>query len=476
MHSSRIPSPGSRCHRRSIDVLSSSVLGMLLIVLLPTPSRAQPDLLTVNQVVVQALERYPAVEVSQAQVAAASAGIRVARTSYLPRVDALAQANRATRNNAAGLQFPLGLPTISGPTSDQYSAAPVWGSALGLMVAWEPFDFGLRSANIATAEAVKTRAAATVSRTRLEVATLAADSFLTLLAAEQTMKAAEAGVERSEAVLRVVESLVRADIRPGVELSRARAESSAAKTQQIQSRQAVAVARALLASLLGLEPSDARIAAGRLLELPPPEADAPDLVTGNPAALEQDTAIRETRARLRALEHSYYPRFSLLGSVYARGTGAHLNGTAGVGSDGLRPDIGNWAVGFAVSFPLMEFASLRARQASEVARVEGETSRYRQVVGDLKGRLNAARAAGDAARQIAANTPVQLEAAQATHRQAIARYGAGLSTVVEVSDAQRLLMQAETDDALARLGVWRAMLAVASAQGDLQPFLQRAGQ
>jgi hypothetical protein len=42
-----------------------------------------------------------------------------------------------------------------------------------------------------------------------------------------------------------------------------------------------------------------------------------------------------------------------------------------------------------------------------------------------------------------------------------------------VADAERLLTQAEIDDALARLSVWRALLSVAAAQGDLQPFLDR---
>jgi outer membrane protein len=41
-----------------------------------------------------------------------------------------------------------------------------------------------------------------------------------------------------------------------------------------------------------------------------------------------------------------------------------------------------------------------------------------------------------------------------------------------VADAQSLLVQAETDDALARLAVWQNLAAVAASQGDLQPFLQ----
>jgi outer membrane protein TolC len=56
-------------------------------------------------------------------------------------------------------------------------------------------------------------------------------------------------------------------------------------------------------------------------------------------------------------------------------------------------------------------------------------------------------------------------------QQATARYQAGLGTIVEVADAQRLLTQSEIDDALARLGVWRAMLSTAAAAGDIQPFL-----
>jgi outer membrane protein len=53
-----------------------------------------------------------------------------------------------------------------------------------------------------------------------------------------------------------------------------------------------------------------------------------------------------------------------------------------------------------------------------------------------------------------------------------ARYQAGLATLVDVSDAESLLVQAEIDDALARLAVWQNLASVTAAQGDLAPFLQ----
>lgn len=78
-----------------------------------------------------------------------------------------------------------------------------------------------------------------------------------------------------------------------------------------------------------------------------------------------------------------------------------------------------------------------------------------------------------AARRIADNTPIQLSASRDTEMQTRARYRAGLATVVEVAEAQHLLVQASIEDALARLGVWRALLGLAGARGNLQPFFEQ---
>jgi outer membrane protein TolC len=56
------------------------------------------------------------------------------------------------------------------------------------------------------------------------------------------------------------------------------------------------------------------------------------------------------------------------------------------------------------------------------------------------------------------------------------RYQSGLAPIDDVAQAQRLLVQAQIDDALARLNVWRALLEIATARGDLQPFLAEASQ
>jgi outer membrane protein len=65
-----------------------------------------------------------------------------------------------------------------------------------------------------------------------------------------------------------------------------------------------------------------------------------------------------------------------------------------------------------------------------------------------------------------------LKSAHMAFDQAKARYQAGLTPIDDLAQAQRLLVQAEVDDSIARLTVWRALLQLDAARGDLQPFLQ----
>jgi outer membrane protein TolC len=429
--------------------------------------------LTLEQAVNDAIVKYPATRVSLEQVAAAASGINLARTSYLPRVDFIGQVNRATRNNIFGLMMPQTLPvisSISGPVLGTNNMTNVWGSAIGVLVSWEPFDFGLRKANVAAAEASKQRAQTAVDRTKYEVGAAAADAYLTLLAARQTVKAAQAGVERARVLSELVAANVKAELRPGADLSRTKAELALAQNQVIQAEQAVDVTKAALAQLLGVTPAQIDVQSGPYLGLPA-AATAESNIAQHPVAIEQNAVTEEVKAREKALDRAYFPKFTLQGTSYARGTGALTNGETLGGANGLGPNYQNWALGMTVTFSAMDLPSIRARREIEQHRQLSEAARYDQLLQDLNGRVERAKAALNGARRLAENMPAQLEASRAVELQATARYKAGLGTLVEVAEAERLLTQAEIDDSLAKLNVWRAMLGLAAAQGDLGPFL-----
>jgi outer membrane protein TolC len=66
---------------------------------------------------------------------------------------------------------------------------------------------------------------------------------------------------------------------------------------------------------------------------------------------------------------------------------------------------------------------------------------------------------------------VQLGAARQSEAQTRARYDAGLATLNELAEAQSLLTQAEVQDQMARVEVWRALLSQAVANDSLPSFL-----
>lgn len=431
---------------------------------------------TLGTAVEAALGNYPSIRGARAQADSAAAGIDLARTSYLPRADMLWQQNVATRNNVFGLLLPQSvIPSISGPALDATSMHGAAGSAGGLLLSWEPFDFGLRRANLGVARSLRDQAEAGIEVTRLDVATAAADAFMGQVAAEQVVRASRVNVERMEVFARSVQALVDNQLRPGVDLSRANAELAAARNQLIQAQQNAEISRAVLAEALGLAGAAVSIDAGPLLTLPrlsPNEAGAEPDLTSHPLARAQAAAVETAQAKARLAERSYFPRFNLQTAVFGRGTGALLGGNFDSGR-GWYPTTANWAVGLTIAFPVFDIFGIRARKRLEASNAAAEEARYDLALNSLKTQEARARALIEAARLVAENTPVQLKAAQETELRARARYENGLTNVVEVAEAQRLLAQAEVDDAVARLGVWRALLAAARIRGDIKPFLQR---
>lgn len=453
------------------------LVGLCVAVVTTTPALAQqpprPSFpLTLQQAVQFATSHYPSIRASAARVLAQESGVDLSETAYLPRLESSLQINRATRNNVAGLLLPgTIIPGISGPVSDTSSSAMIWGSGAGLLLSWEAFDFGQRGAAVDLARTLVTRATAVAELTTLEVGVKTADAFLRLAAAQETVKAAGANLERQQVFASSVAALVKNELRPGADDSRAQAELALARIQVIQSQQAQQIARASLAQWLGVAPADVTISSGPLLAaLPPPPATA--VAKAHPLAAHQLANVESSRAIQDVLGHSYVPRINLQTAVSWRGTGAMADGTIPGGSHGLGFDTPNWAFGVTATMPVLDWFSLRERRRIEAQNERAEVATYDRVVQELSAQVEQARAEMDGARRIADNTPIQLSSARVLEQQSRARYDAGLAAILEVAESQRLLLQAEVGDAVARLSVWRALLAEAAASGDLSGLVK----
>ena len=367
-------------------MMSRNALRLLVAILLSWTASAQQQASTTRLTIQEAVDRaqkFPSIEASEEQVNAAAAGIRIARTNYLPSVNALGQVNRATRKNVFGLLLPQTvIPNISGPVLGTNDGTNVWGSAVGVLISWEPFDFGRRRALVQSVEATRERAELTTKRTQFDVQTTAAAAFLTLLASQLTVR----GQKRRLTALKSWYGLLKppsmrssgpARICP-VRIQKSmplRRNSCKLSNRSTSPEQRSPNTPALPQKIWPLHP-------GSFCNSHPMPRPSP----GTWRTIQRRksiSAIQESEARLKVLQGTYRPTFDLQAGAYARGTGALTNGSTLGGANGLGPNYFNVAARFTVTFPLMALPSIRAKKQANCNRAI-ISAMYRQVLATFR--------------------------------------------------------------------------------------------
>jgi outer membrane protein len=449
-------------------------LFLACLAILPLSSTlAQEDsrALTLEQAIQSALQDHPVLAREAAAEQAADARLDLARTGYIPQLDVGLQANRGTANVVRGATFPMrGVPNVSGPVSDPVMDSGAFGTVASLTTSWDALGLLSKMASVDAALRDREHAYAGGDVVRLQVAFNVADAFLGTLARVEAVKAARATEDRAIVFENVVRALTEHDLRPGADLSRSQAERALASTQLIRAQQAQTIAEIELAQAIG---ATGRVTPlpGDLLDLSPAGALATE--KRNPALVEADTEIAGAKARETVAKYGYLPRVEIVAALWSRGSGYATPGGPTPSGDGLVPNVPNWAVGLVVTWPALDVFAQQARRRAASAETGEATARHREIELQVASQLEMAQAILDGARRIAANTPVALESARAAEQQATARYRSGLTGVTEVAEAQRLLAQAELEDAVARIGVRTATLLHARALGDIDVFLSQ---
>ena len=441
-----------------------------------TAAAQTPTPLAIGEAVEAATKNLPAVAEAAARAAAATEAIGESKAASMPRLDGLWQTNRASRNNVFGLLLPQSIvPPISGPVlgTDNFDSA--WGSAAGLLFSAEVFDFGRRSAGVDAARAQAEASDAQATLARLAAGVSAADAYLSALGAQQTAVAARANVARLETVQQTVKAQVDAELKPGADQSRIDAELAAARGRLVLAERALSLATLAIAAAMGQPDREVVLDGGHLLTPPQAAPAAGAIAAEHPAIVAAARAVTAAELKRDVTERTFRPRIFFNGALAARASGANVDGTID-NSHGLWPDVPNWAAGLTVTFPFLDRAANKARLAVEAADTSASQARLNGVMQRQQLEVRQAEVLLDAALKMAATVPAQLSAARQAEVQARARYDAGLTGITEVADAQRLLTQAETEQALATLAIWRARLAQAAAAGDLTIFLAEAAK
>jgi len=438
----------------------------------PQPAVNSP--LTLALVIQEAEAKYPAIRAAQEQQEAARNAIGVAKTAYLPHADVLWQTNRATTNRPNVSLIPQPIVPVPAPPARPVTGHSDWNTATGVLLAWQPFDFGVRHAQVGVARFGYEAAQHGTDLSRLDVASAAAGAYLDVVAAHQKVQVQQANVDRMETFAKNVHVLVDNALRPGADASQADAQLALARTQLIQAQTQEQVRLEALANFLQVPAQQLVIDGEDVLSTPPTSPLNETSSETHPQAQQLAALLNQQKEQVHLLSRSYVPNFNLYGS--ASGLGAGLTSTSSPvfegGTSGLAPNVLNWAVALQVTFPAFQIFTIHEQKKQQHAQLLSTQAAYQQTLGDLSTQERQARDMLQGARRVAENTPVEVAAARDAERQQQARYKSGLATVVDVTAAEAALAQAEGDDAVERVNVWRGLVGVAEAQGDLTPFLQ----
>lgn len=464
-----------KAHRRIVQDNPTNVSDNLL------PTTGQPQEykntpLTLEAAISIALKQYPTLRVAAAKIAAAQGETAVVKTSYLPRSDFFWQNNWGTANQQMGLFFPMPglLPVAGGYTKQNWQTG--FGAYGGLVTSITAYDFGYRRAKMNAAKAGEKIALANQQLTEFDVAAAAANAFLQAATAQSLVKTAEADFERSRVLFTIVSTLTKNGLRPGADESRSLADVAQSETQLIKAKEQAKLTLIQLAHTLGLAGEEVTINAGPFLTTSPATSPFPMKYSSHPAVQAELSTIDSLIMQKKVTARSYLPKLNMMTGLMSRGSAwqdaSHYLG----GGHGTYPNMMNYAVAVTLNWTPTDVFEARAREKVQQANIEAEKAKYDELIEQLKTADAQAKALIESATQIAQHTPVQIAAAKMANLQTTQRYKAGLATLADVAEAQKLLTQAEVDDSLAKLGVWSAYLGGAESKGSLTPFMSLVRQ
>jgi multidrug efflux system outer membrane protein len=277
------------------------------------------------------------------------------------------------------------------------------------------------------------------------------------------LDAERAILENALATRRESQQLIEARFNAGLsnelDVSRARIERANAESDLHEVQRQRNNLEHALATLVGASPSTTLVAAVTVLPLPPaiPVGLPASLLSQRPDLAGSVAQLRAANAQVGVAEGAFYPSVSLTGNF-------------GYASENLGKLAGGSARQFsigplALSLPLFDGGRNKANLAIAKAR-------YDEALANHEGRLlTALREVEDALsdvkqRQLQADVQVQSQQAAArAHEVARARYERGVSTYLDVTDAQRSALAADRAAAQIRTQRLLATVAVARALG-----------
>jgi outer membrane protein len=405
---------------------------------LPPGPLMAPDLpeMTLEQLIQIALDNQPRIRSAQAALEGADARVGIARSGYFPQITTSMLYARQTSNVAAGVN-----PATGNIQRRSVSDSSVNRQDFTARFSQNVFDSFRRESNIQAARQNQNAAQFDLSTTRQDVILNVQAAYYNYLLARRLVVVNQEAVQRNLQNLERARGFFEVGTRPKIDVTRAQVDLANAELALVRARNAVAVSFATLNNAIG-EPEHTLYRVSEALDIPAqtvkPEAWLSTLEESTRTALEKRTELRALRARVHAAEASLsLAKRNFLPSVSADANWNYRGQEL--------PYAPNWVVGGTLTVPVLNpplfsqldeaAANLASAQASEDLTAQNVTLEVQQSFVDLV-----------SARERIRTAEVLLTQARENLALAQGRYQVGVGPLIDVTDAELALTQAESEN------------------------------
>jgi TolC family type I secretion outer membrane protein len=393
-----------------------------------TATPVAPLRLTLPEATALALRQQPTIRAAQGSLTAAQARIPQARSSYYPRLD---------------LQTGVQTGEFESSTTGRRTSSD--GTFINIQGRQLIYDFGKTAALVNEARAGSRVAAGELERVRDLVVQNVRQTYFGVLQARRLVAVADAALARSELNLRSARGFFDVGTKPKSDVTRAEVEVANARVGVIRARNLVRFSETSFANALGLD-ATVPIEIDDTLTYEPVAIDPAQVAVealGNRPELRQAQArLDASRAQLAGARARYLPDLFVTGNAGYTGDDA-LIATDGVGTGVAFSE--QWSITGQLTWNLFEGFFTQARVKETQALIETARANYESI--ELQVRLEVEQAyiaVVEAGERIGA-TEKAIESAQENLRLAQGRYDAGVGTILELTEAQLSLSNAEAD-------------------------------
>jgi outer membrane protein len=399
--------------------------------------------LSLEEAIGIALETQPRIQSRLFDYLAAAHRVDQAFSTLLPQITASASASRSQSVSVTPRQS-TDPRAPSSRTSAKITGFPE-SFTTGITLSQVIFDFGKTFASTDAARRLAEQAQESVELQRQLITQTVKESFININFARRLIRVQEQALERADLNLKSARGFFEVGTRPKSDVARAEVDVANARVDLIRARNAERLARVQLNTAMGIA-ADTPTEVQDNLVFQPMTIDRAQLrsqaLAQRPEYKQAQLRVEENEARVRKAFRDFFPDISATGTYGS--TRTDLNEA--------------WAIGLQMQWSIFDGGNRIARVREAKANLDSAVATVKATELDIASEVEQAQLSVNEAQERIGAAQTAVASAQENFRLAQGRFDAGVGTILELTDAQLFLTQAQNTEAQA-LADYRIFLA-----------------